>query len=137
MNSLQKAKQRAKNETGKGKKSKLDEHIKAIQFLRFDENWTISQIQNFLLEDCKCNVSISTLHGFIKRRFKQNNNEINSNNIELEKVKNTKVSTPKKIEKKDIKTTEKNKNNSNGFEGKSAMEILNSNINVHDFLNED
>ena len=48
MNSLELAKKRAKIEKSKSKRSKLDEHIKAIEYLLFDEKFTLKQIQVFL-----------------------------------------------------------------------------------------
>jgi|GEM_PF-4406033 len=136
MNSLANAKKRLKAEKGNAKKSKLDNHTEAIEFL-LKNDYTLLQIQNFLLEDCDCKVAYSTLQGFAKRRFKENNSEINSNKIELEKIQNTKVETPKKIEKKDIKTSEKKITKNNKLKGKSAIDILHSDINIHDFLDED
>lgn len=70
MNSLELAKKRAKIEKSKSKRSKLDEHIKAIEYLLFEEKFTLTQIQNFLEEDCNCKVAYSNLHAFCKRRFK-------------------------------------------------------------------
>ncbi|WP_323596216.1 hypothetical protein [Aliarcobacter butzleri] len=80
MNSLELAKKRAEIEKSKAKRSKLDEHIKAIEYLLFEESFTLKQIQNFLEEDCNCKVAYSSLHAFCKRRFKN----IDTN---LEKVK--------------------------------------------------
>lgn len=70
MNSLELAKKRAKIEKSKSKRSKLDEHIKAIEYLLFEEKFTLKQIQVFLEEDCNCKVAYSNLHAFCKRRFK-------------------------------------------------------------------
>ena len=70
MNSLELAKKRAKIEKTKSKRSKLDEHIKAIEYLLFEEKFTLKQIQVFLEEDCNCKVAYSNLHAFCKRRFK-------------------------------------------------------------------
>ncbi|MCT7620506.1 hypothetical protein [Aliarcobacter butzleri] len=70
MNSLELAKKRAEIEKSKAKRSKLDEHIKAIEYLLFEESFTLKQIQNFLEEDCNCKVAYSSLHAFCKRRFK-------------------------------------------------------------------
>lgn len=41
MNSLELAKKRAKIEKSKSKRSKLDEHIKAIEYLLFEEKFTL------------------------------------------------------------------------------------------------
>ena len=94
MNSLQLAKKRVKKESGKGKKSKLDPHIEAIRYLKYEENYTIEQIQNFLLEDCNCKVAASTLHQFIKRRFQKSSESLED--------KNNQKLNPKKIAKKEI-----------------------------------
>ncbi|MCG3661526.1 hypothetical protein [Aliarcobacter butzleri] len=96
MNSLELAKKRAEIEKSKAKRSKLDEHIKAIEYLLFEESFTLKQIQNFLEEDCNCKVAYSSLHAFCKRRFKN----INTN---LEKVKKT-----SQEEKKPINNTKTN-----------------------------
>ncbi|WP_323588983.1 hypothetical protein [Aliarcobacter butzleri] len=96
MNSLELAKKRAEIEKSKAKRSKLDEHIKAIEYLLFEESFTLKQIQNFLEEDCNCKVAYSSLHAFCKRRFKN----INTN---LEKVKET-----SQEEKKPINNTKTN-----------------------------
>lgn len=69
MDSLALAKKRAQKEKGLGRRSKLDEHIKAIDYLLNEENFSLKQIQTFLKEDCKCEVSYSNLQGFCKRRF--------------------------------------------------------------------
>lgn len=90
MNSLELAKKRAEIEKSKAKRSKLDEHIKAIEYLLFEESFTLKQIQNFLEEDCNCKVAYSSLHAFCKRRFKN----IDTN---LEKVKETSQEEKKPI----------------------------------------
>ncbi|MCG3701617.1 hypothetical protein [Aliarcobacter butzleri] len=91
MNSLELAKKRAEIEKSKAKRSKLDEHIKAIEYLLFEESFTLKQIQNFLEEDCNCKVAYSSLHAFCKRRFKN----IDTN---LEKVKETSQEEKKPID---------------------------------------
>ena len=88
MNSLELAKKRAKIEKSKSKRSKLDEHIKAIEYLLFEEKFTLKQIQVFLEEDCNCKVAYSNLHAFCKRRFKSSNKD--SVSIEPIKVKDVK-----------------------------------------------
>lgn len=88
MNSLELAKKRAKIEKSKSKRSKLDEHIKAIEYLLFEEKFTLTQIQNFLEEDCNCKVAYSNLHAFCKRRFKSSSKD--STSIEPIKVKDVK-----------------------------------------------
>ena len=88
MNSLELAKKRAKIEKSKSKRSKLDEHIKAIEYLLFEEKFTLKQIQVFLEEDCNCKVAYSNLHAFCKRRFKRSNKD--SASIEPIKVKDVK-----------------------------------------------
>lgn len=78
MNSLELAKKRAKIEKSKTKRSKLDAHIKAIEYLLFEEKFSLKQIQVFLEEDCNCKVAYSNLHAFCKRRFASSNkNSIN------------------------------------------------------------
>ena len=88
MNSLELAKKRARIEKTKSKRSKLDEHIKAIEYLLFEEKFNLTQIQNFLEEDCNCKVAYSNLHAFCKRRFK--NSSKDSTSIEPIKVKDVK-----------------------------------------------
>lgn len=88
MNSLELAKKRARIEKTKSKRSKLDEHIKAIKYLLFEEKFTLKQIQVFLEEDCNCKVAYSNLHAFCKRRFKSSNKD--SVSIEPIKVKDVK-----------------------------------------------
>ena len=88
MNSLELAKKRAKIEKSKSKRSKLDEYIKAIEYLLFEEKFTLKQIQVFLEEDCNCKVAYSNLHAFCKRRFKSSNKD--SVSIEPIKVKDVK-----------------------------------------------
>ena len=90
MNSLELAKKRAKIEKSKSKRSKLDEHIKAIEYLLFEEKFTLTQIQNFLEEDCNCKVAYSNLHAFCKRRFKSSSSSKDSTSIEPIKVKDVK-----------------------------------------------
>ena len=90
MNSLELAKKRAKIEKSKSKRSKLDEHIKAIKYLLFEEKFTLKQIQVFLEEDCNCKVAYSNLHAFCKRRFKSSSSSKDSTSIEPIKVKDVK-----------------------------------------------
>ena len=89
MNSLELAKKRAKIEKSKSKRSKLDEHIKAIEYLLFEEKFTLKQIQVFLEENCNCKVAYSNLHAFCKRRFKSSSSK-DSTSIEPIKVKDVK-----------------------------------------------
>ncbi len=96
MNSLELAKKRAKIEKSKSKRSKLDEHIKAIEYLLFEEKFTLKQIQVFLEEDCNCKVAYSNLHAFCKRRFKISSK--GSANIEPIKVEDVKVQDRKPID---------------------------------------
>ena len=88
MNSLELAKKRAKIEKSKTKRSKLDAHIKAIEYLLFEEKFSLKQIQVFLEEDCNCKVAYSNLHAFCKRRFKSSSKD--STSIEPIKVKDVK-----------------------------------------------
>ncbi|WP_418186098.1 hypothetical protein ACNSOS_04480 [Aliarcobacter vitoriensis] len=88
MNSLELAKKRAKIEKSRSNRSKLDEHIKAIEYLLFEEEFTLKQIQVFLEEDCNCKVAYSNLHAFCKRRFKSSSKD--SVSIEPIKVKDGK-----------------------------------------------
>ena len=90
MNSLELAKKRAKIEKSKSKRSKLDEHIKAIEYLLFEEKFTLKQIQVFLEEDCNCKVAYSNLHAFCKRRFKSSSSSKDSTSKEPIKVKDVK-----------------------------------------------
>ena len=90
MNSLELAKKRARIEKTKSKRSKLDEHIKAIEYLLFEEKFTLKQIQVFLEEDCNCKVAYSNLHAFCKRRFKSSSSSKDSTSIEPIKVKDVK-----------------------------------------------
>ena len=96
MNSLELAKKRARIEKTKSKRSKLDEHIKAIKYLLFEEKFTLKQIQVFLEEDCNCKVAYSNLHAFCKRRFKSSSK--NSINIEPIKSEDVKVQDRKPID---------------------------------------
>ena len=96
MNSLELAKKRAKIEKSKSKRSKLDEHIKAIEYLLFEEKFTLKQIQVFLEEDCNCKVAYSNLHAFCKRRFKSSSK--NSINIEPIKSENIRIEDKKPID---------------------------------------
>lgn len=98
MNSLELAKKRAKIEKSKSKRSKLDEHIKAIEYLLFEEKFTLKQIQVFLEEDCNCKVAYSNLHAFCKRRFKSNSSSKNSINIEHIKSENKRIEDRKPID---------------------------------------
>ncbi len=100
MNSLELAKKRAKIEKTKSKRSKLDEHIKAIEYLLFEEKFNLTQIQNFLEEDCNCKVAYSNLHAFCKRRFKSSSKD--STSIEPIKVKDVK-SNCEDVKVQDIK----------------------------------
>ncbi|MEV9547052.1 hypothetical protein [Aliarcobacter butzleri] len=94
MNSLELAKKRAEIEKSKAKRSKLDEHIKAIEYLLFEESFTLKQIQNFLEEDCNCKVAYSSLHAFCKRRFKN----IETSQEEKKPINNTKTNSKTSLE---------------------------------------
>lgn len=83
MDSLSLAKKRAQKEQGLRRKSKLDDHLKAIEYLLYEANFSLKQVQNFLEEDCNCKVSYSNLQGFCKRRFL---NKDVVNNIKKENV---------------------------------------------------
>ena len=87
MNSLELAKKRAKIEKSKSKRSKLDEHIKAIEYLLFEEKFTLKQIQVFLEEDCNCKVAYSNLHAFCKRRFKSSSSSSSKDSTSIEPIK--------------------------------------------------
>lgn len=141
MNSLQKAKSRAKKETGKGKNSKLDPHAAAIKYLKFEENYTIEQIQNFLLEDCNCKVATSTLHGFIKRRFLENKEIVANENVVKNNQNKTVEKTMKTANKKEIKKIDQqqqnDKNKTADFKGQDPLKILHSTVNIHDFIEND
>ncbi len=97
MNSLELAKKRAKIEKSKSKRSKLDEHIKAIEYLLFEEKFTLKQIQVFLEEDCNCKVAYSNLHAFCKRRFKSSSNK-NSLSMEPKKSEDKRIEDRKPID---------------------------------------
>lgn len=86
MNSLTLAKKRAKIEKGQGRSSKLDEHYEAIKYLLFEENYNLKQVQNFLIEDCNCQVSYSTLHGYSKRRFKDSSKNKNDSSKHIDTI---------------------------------------------------
>lgn len=96
MNSLVLAKKRAQKEQGLGRKSKLDDHLKAIEYLLYEANFSLKQVQNFLEEDCNCKVSYSNLQGFCKRRF--SNKEI-TNNVKKENITNENIVIENKINK--------------------------------------
>lgn len=96
MNSLSLAKKRAQKEQGLGRKSKLDEHLKAIEYLLYEANFSLTQVQSFLEEDCNCKVSYSNLQGFCKRRF---SNKDVSNNIKKENTTNEDIVIENKINK--------------------------------------
>jgi hypothetical protein len=88
MDSLALAKKRAQKEQGLGRKSKLDEHLKAIEYLLFEANFSLKQVQNFLEEDCNCKVSYSNLQGYCKRRFsnKETNDTSKKENKDNENI---------------------------------------------------
>ena len=96
MDSLSLAKKRAQKEHGLGRKSKLDDHLKAIEYLLYEANFSLKQVQSFLEEDCNCKVSYSNLQGFCKRRF--SNKEI-TNNIKKENITNQDIIIENKINK--------------------------------------
>ena len=98
MNSLELAKKRAKIEKSKSKRSKLDEHIKAIEYLLFEESFTLKQIQNFLEEDCNCKVAYSSLHAFCKRRFTNLEKVKETNQEEKKPINNTKTNSKTSLE---------------------------------------
>ena len=96
MDSLSLAKKRAQKEQGLGRKSKLDDHLKAIEYLLYEVNFSLKQVQSFLEEDCNCKVSYSNLQGFCKRRFP---NKDVSNNIKKENTINEDIVIENKINK--------------------------------------
>ncbi|MDX9902246.1 MAG: hypothetical protein RBT22_12240 [Aliarcobacter sp.] len=96
MDSLSLAKKRAQKEQGLGRKSKLDDHLKAIEYLLYEANFSLKQVQSFLEEDCNCKVSYSNLQGFCKRRFLNKNTQkenITNENIVIE----NKINKEKKV----------------------------------------
>lgn len=96
MDSLSLAKKRAQKEQGLGRKSKLDDHLKAIEYLIYEANYSLKQVQNFLEEDCNCKVSYSNLQGFCKRRFL--NKEV-LNNTQKENITKENIVIENKINK--------------------------------------
>jgi IS30 family transposase len=70
MDSLKAAQRFAKKNTGKTKRSKLDPHAEAIQYL-LKNDFTLLQIQEFLENEIGLKVSYSNLHGWVSRRQKR------------------------------------------------------------------
>lgn len=75
MNALKAAEKFAKKNTAKGKRSKLDPHLEAIQFL-LERDYTLLQVQEFLANDLKLSVSYSNLQGWVKRRFNNSSSTV-------------------------------------------------------------
>ena len=75
MNSLKAAEKFAKKNIAKGKRSKLDPHLEAIQFL-LENDYTLLQVKEFLLKELKLSVSYSNLQGWVKRRFNNDSSTV-------------------------------------------------------------